>query len=310
MNHPNLFQTKELDPEALASITGEEAPVPPTARWKRRLRNLSANKAGVLGLAIILSLILTAILADVIAPYSYKEQNLAIMNMPPSREHLFGTDEFGRDILSRILLGSRISVYVGVVSVGFSVLIGVLIGAVAGYYGGRLDHLLSMTADLTWSLPEILVALLLVAIVGAGLECVIISISITYWAQYARLIRGQILMLKNEIYVEATRSLGANDFDILFKHLFPNAIGPIVVAATVGIGQAIVLEATLGFLGLGAQPPIPSWGAMMSNGTAYLFISPWVIVFPGIAMMITVLGFNLFGDALVDLLDIKEQAAA
>ncbi len=147
----------------------------------------------------------------------------------------------------------------------------------------------------------------MVAIVGAGLESVIIAIALTYWAQYARLIRGQILMLKNETYVEATRSLGATDFTILFKHLFPNAIAPVIVAATIGIGQAIVLEATLGFLGVGAQPPIPSWGAMMSNGTAYLFISPWVIIFPGLAMMVTVIGFNLFGDALVDIMDIRED---
>ncbi|MFH1137647.1 MAG: ABC transporter permease [Pseudomonadota bacterium] len=278
-----------------------------TNRWVRLLRKLVANRAGVVGLLIIVGLLSTAALADLAAPYSYKDQDLNIMNTPPGREHLMGTDEFGRDILSRIIHGSRISVYVGVASVGLSVFVGVILGALAGYYGGWLDHFLSVLADLTWALPEILVALLLVAIVGAGLECVILAIALTYWAQYARLIRGQILMLKNEVYVEATRSLGANDFSILFKHLMPNAIAPVVVAATIGIGQAIVLEATLGFLGLGAQPPLPSWGAMMSNGTAYLFISPWVIVFPGLAMMVTVLGFNLFGDALVDVLDVKEN---
>ncbi|MCP4721940.1 MAG: ABC transporter permease, partial [Desulfobacteraceae bacterium] len=256
---------------------------------------------------IIAGLIFIAVTADFIAPYSYKEQDLNIMNSPPSMAHFMGTDEFGRDVFSRILHGSRISVYVGVVSVGLSVFIGVILGALAGYYGGWLDQCLSIVTDLTWSLPEILVALLLVAVVGGGIECVIIAIAVTYWAQYARLIRGQILMLKNEIYVEATRSLGATDFTILFRHLFPNAIAPVIVAATIGIGQAIVLEATLGFLGMGAQPPMPSWGAMMSNGTAYLFISPWVIVFPGLAMMVTVFGFNLFGDALVDIMDIRED---
>ncbi|OQY52788.1 MAG: peptide ABC transporter permease [Desulfobacteraceae bacterium 4572_89] len=281
--------------------------IPPANRWLRRVKKLKTNKAGLLGTIIIAGLILMAISADFIAPYSYKEQDLSIMNSPPSQDHLMGTDEFGRDVFSRILHGSRISVYVGVVSVGLSVFIGVILGAFAGYYGGWLDQALSIVTDLTWSLPEILVALLLVAVVGAGIECVIIAIALTYWAQYARLIRGQILMLKNEIYVEATRSLGATDFTILFKHLFPNAIAPVIVAATIGIGQAIVLEATLGFLGMGAQPPMPSWGAMMSNGTAYLFISPWVIVFPGLAMMITVFGFNLFGDALVDIMDIRED---
>jgi ABC-type dipeptide/oligopeptide/nickel transport system permease subunit len=278
-------------------------------RFRRRWRRFSANRLGLIGLIIIVALIIFAGLADRLAPYSYKRQELSIMNSPPSREHIMGTDEFGRDVLSRVIHGSRISVYVGVVSVGMSVLIGVLIGSIAGYYGGWVDRILATVTDLTWSLPEILVALLMVAVIGAGVECVIVAIALTYWAQYARLIRGQIIMLKNEVYVEATRSLGATDFTILFKHLFPNAIAPVVVAATIGIGQAIVLEATLGFLGLGAQPPLPSWGAMMSSGTAYLFISPWVIIFPGLAMMITVLGFNLFGDALVDLLDIKEQSS-
>ena len=280
-----------------------------SGRFRRRWRRFSANRLGLIGFIIIVALIVFAGLADKLAPYSYKRQELSNMNSPPSRDHFMGTDEFGRDVLSRVIHGSRISVYVGVISVGMSVLIGVFIGALAGYYGGWVDRFLSTVTDLTWSLPEILVALLMVAVIGAGVECVIIAIALTYWAQYARLIRGQILMLKNEVYVEATRSLGANDFTILFKHLFPNAIAPVVVAATIGIGQAIVLEATLGFLGLGAQPPLPSWGAMMSSGTAYLFISPWVIIFPGLAMMITVLGFNLFGDALVDLLDIKEQAS-
>ncbi len=291
----------------MSAVDALETVAPPDNPWLRRLKKLTANKAGLAGIAIIVLLIGVAILANVLAPYSYKEQNLAEMNLAPSRTHLMGTDEFGRDVFSRIIHGSRISVYVGVVSVGLSVLIGVLIGSVAGYYGGWLDQLLSVVTDLTWSLPEILVALLLVAIVGAGLECVIIAVALTYWAQYARLIRGQILMLKTEVYVEATRSLGATDFTILFRHLFPNAIAPVLVAATIGIGQAIVLEATLGFLGMGAQPPLPSWGAMMSNGTAYLFISPWVIIFPGLAMMVTVLGFNLFGDALVDILDIRED---
>jgi peptide/nickel transport system permease protein len=282
----------------------------PAGQRRRLWRKFTANRLGVIGVVIILLLVAVASLSNMLAPYSYKEQELSAMYLPPSGKNWMGTDEFGRDVLSRVIHGSRISVYVGVVSVGLSVIIGVFIGSVAGYYGGWIDHTLTTIADLTWSLPEILVALLLVAIIGAGVECVIVAIGITYWAQYARLIRGQILMLKNEVYVEATRSLGANDFNILFKHLLPNAIGPVVVAASIGIGQAIVLEATLGFLGLGAQPPMPSWGAMMSSGTAYLFISPWVIIFPGLAMMITVLGFNLFGDALVDLLDIKDTTTS
>jgi len=300
-----MFKKREIIQNPADTGNPDMIIMPAGQQW-RLWRKFTANRLGVIGVVIIIALVGVASLADMLAPYSYKEQELSAMYLPPSAEHWMGTDEFGRDVLSRVIHGSRISVYVGVVSVGLSVIIGVFIGSIAGYHGGWIDHTLTTIADLTWSLPEILVALLLVAIIGAGVECVIVAIGFTYWAQYARLIRGQILMLKNEVYVEATRSLGANDFTILFKHLLPNAIGPVVVAATIGIGQAIVLEATLGFLGLGAQPPLPSWGAMMSSGTAYLFISPWVIIFPGLAMMITVLGFNLFGDALVDLLDIKD----
>jgi ABC-type dipeptide/oligopeptide/nickel transport system permease subunit len=304
-----MFKKKEIMPNQ-AHAGSIDIKMMPSGQRRRLWRKFTANRLGVIGFVIIIALVGLASLSNMLAPYSYKEQELSAMYQPPSAEHWMGTDEFGRDVLSRVIHGSRISVYVGVVSVGLSVIIGVFIGSIAGYYGGWIDHALTTIADLTWSLPEILVALLLVAIIGAGVESVIIAIGLTYWAQYARLIRGQILMLKNEVYVEATRSLGANDFNILFKHLLPNAIGPVVVAATIGIGQAIVLEATLGFLGLGAQPPLPSWGAMMSSGTAYLFISPWVIIFPGLAMMITVLGFNLFGDALVDLLDIKDTTTS
>jgi len=275
--------------------------------WVVILKRFSGNKMGVVGTVLILCLVFVAIFAPLLEPYSYKEQNIEIMNEPPSSRHLLGTDDFGRDLLSRIIRGARISFVVGVLSVAISVLIGIVIGSIAGFYGGLIDLVLTTIADLTWSMPAILIALLLVAIIGAGLESVIVAIGLSYWAQYARLIRGQILSLKSAVYIEATKSMGASDFVILLKHLLPNSISPVIVAATIGVGNAIVLEATLGFLGMGAQPPTPSWGAMMSNGTAYLFISPWMIVFPGLAMMITVLGFNLFGDALIDIMDVKNK---
>jgi peptide/nickel transport system permease protein len=275
--------------------------------WIVILQRLSGNKMGIVGTVLILCLILVAIFAPLLEPYSYKEQNIEIMNEPPSLSHLLGTDDFGRDLLSRTIRGARISFVVGVLSVAISVLIGIVIGSIAGFYGGVIDMILTTIADLTWSMPAILIALLFVAIIGAGLESVVVAIGLSYWAQYARLVRGQILSLKSAVFIEATKSMGASDFVILFKHLLPNFISPVIVAATIGVGNAIVLEATLGFLGMGAQPPTPSWGAMMSNGTAYLFISPWMIVFPGLAMMITVLGFNLFGDALIDIMDVKNK---
>jgi len=275
--------------------------------WAIILKKLLGNKMGLVGTVLILCLLFVAIFSPLLEPYSYKEQHIENMNAPPSSSHLLGTDDLGRDMLSRIIRGARISVVVGVLSVLMSVLIGVLIGSIAGFYGGVVDTVLTTIADLTWSMPAILIALLLVAVIGAGLESVVIAIGLSYWAQYARLIRGQILSLKSAVFIEATKALGASDFVILFKHLIPNSLSPVIVAATIGIGNAIVLEATLGFLGMGAQPPTPSWGAMMSNGTAYLFISPWVIIFPGLAMMITVLGFNLFGDALVDIMDVQNK---
>lgn len=275
--------------------------------WVVILKRFSSNKMGILGTLLILGLIITATFAPLLEPYSFKEQNIELMNDPPSESHILGTDEFGRDLLSRIIRGARISFMVGVLSVALSVVVGIIIGSIAGFYGGIVDVVLTTFADLTWSMPAILIALLLVAVIGAGLESVVIAIGLSYWAEYARLIRGQILSLKSATFIEATKSLGANDYVILLKHLIPNSLSPIIVAATIGIGNAIVLEATLGFLGMGAQPPTPSWGAMMSSGTAYLFISPWVIIFPGLAMMATVLGFNLFGDALIDILDIKNN---
>lgn len=278
--------------------------------WLVILNRFSSNKMGMLGTFLILCLILVAIFAPLLEPYSYKAQNIDLISAPPSASHLLGTDDFGRDLLSRTIRGARISFVVGVLSVAISVIIGIVIGCIAGFYGGFVDLVLTTIADLTWSMPAILIALLFVAIIGAGLESVVIAIGLSYWAQYARLVRGQILSLKNAVFIEATKSMGASDFVILFKHLLPNSISPVIVAATIGIGNAIVLEATLGFLGMGAQPPTPSWGAMMSNGTAYLFIAPWMIIFPGLAMMITVLGFNLFGDALIDIMDVKNKESS
>ena len=275
--------------------------------FKILIKRLAQNKMGLAGVIVILILVFVAAFAHILEPYSYKLQDIGNMNQSPSLTHLLGTDEFGRDLLSRIVRGARISFTVGVISVAMSVFIGLVVGGLAGYFGGKVDLVLTSFADLTWSMPSILIALLLVAIIGPGLESVVLAIGLSYWAQYARLIRGQILSLKSSVFIEATRSLGASDFVILVKHLIPNSISPVIVAATIGVGNAIVLEATLGFLGMGAQPPTPSWGAMMSSGTAYLFISPWVIIFPGLAMMITVLGFNLFGDALVDIMDVKNR---
>jgi peptide/nickel transport system permease protein len=272
-------------------------------------RLLGSRKGFGAGLVIAL-FVLIGLAAPVIAPYPYQEQHLPLANKPPSASHWLGTDEFGRDVASRIIWGARTSLSVAVTSITASVLIGIVLGAVAAYYGGWLDWLITAAADLTWSFPEILIALLLVAISGAGLGSVMFAISVAYLAQFVRLMRGQILSLKGETYVEATRSLGAGDRHILQRHLIPNALSPVIVAGMLAMGDAIVLEATLSFFGLGAQPPTPSWGSMMNAGTGLMFLAPWIFIFPGLAMAATVVGINLFGDAVIAALDIRRQDVA
>jgi len=269
--------------------------------WRKVLRSPRGGSAA-LGLAIV---VFCAVFAPWIAPYAYDIQNLPGANRAPSIAHWLGTDEFGRDLLSRIIHGARTSLTVGVASISASVLGGMALGAAAGYFGGAFDRAVTAIVDLTWSFPEILIALILIAIIGPGLQSTMIAISIGYLAQFTRLTRAQIMALKGETYVEATINLGAGSFHVMFRHLLPNALPPVIVAGMLATGDAIILEATLGFFGLGAQPPTPSWGAMMSSGTAQIFIAPWTIIFPGVAIAATVIAINLFGDAVIDALDIR-----
>lgn len=266
----------------------------------------STWKGGVSAVFLLL-MVAGALSAPFLSPFPGDQQDLSAMNQPPSETHLFGTDEFGRDVLSRMMTGARTSLSVGITAVGISVLLGLVLGAVCGYFGGILDRIVMVAVDLTWSFPEILIALMLIAIVGPGLKGVVLAIAIAYLAQFARLTRTQIISLKGETYVEATVSLGAGHTHILFAHLLPNALGPVLVAAMLATGDAIILEATFGFFGLGVQPPAPSWGAMMSSGTAQLFVAPWVLLLPGLAVALTVVSLNLFGDAVIKALDVRAR---
>jgi ABC-type dipeptide/oligopeptide/nickel transport system permease subunit len=252
-------------------------------------------------------LIAVAVLAPELTPYDYDVQNLANAKMPPDAAHWMGTDEFGRDLLTRILYGARTSLTVSTVSIGLSLMAGLTLGAAAAYFGGWFDRVVTTVVDLTWSFPEILIALILVAIIGPGTTGTMVAIAVAYLAQFTRLTRAQILSLKSETYIEAARSLGASHKHLLFRHLIPNALAPVLVAAMLATGDAIILEATLGFFGLGAQPPTPSWGAMMSSGAAQLFTAPWIILLPGLALTMTVIAINLFGDALIAALDIRTK---
>ena len=279
--------------------------------WRDRavIRALRTPKGAVAGGWIIL-VVLGAIFAPLLTPYAYDVQSLKEAYQPPSWAHWLGTDEFGRDLLTRLLYGARTSLSVSAIAIGVSVFIGMVLGAAAGYFGKRFDQLVMVVVDLSWSFPEILVALILVAIIGPGITGTLVAIGVAYLAQFTRLTRAQIMAIKSETYVEAARSLGASHAHVLFGHLLPNALAPVLVSGMLATGDAIILEATLGFFGLGAQPPTPSWGAMMSSGTALLFKAPWIIIFPGLAVAITVVAINIYGDALIRALDIRTRLRA
>lgn len=267
------------------------------------LVRLFSNKMARFGGIVILVVFLCAIFAPIIAPYEYDAMNLPEMLKAPSAQNIFGTDEFGRDIFSRIVYGSRISLQVGFLAVGISLIIGTTLGALAGYYGGIIDLIISGITDIAWSFPVTLLAIAFVAALGPSLTNLIIALAIVSWAGFARLVRGQFLSLREKEFVEAARSLGMSDSRIILKHILPNAFAPIIVLTSLEVPKAIIIEASLSFLGLGAQPPAPSWGSIMSSGRAYILEAPWVSFFPGIMIALIVLGFNLFGDALRDTLD-------
>jgi peptide/nickel transport system permease protein len=267
--------------------------------WQR----LFSNKMAVFGAAVILILFITAIFAPLIAPYPYDAIDLPQMLKAPNSENILGTDEFGRDIFSRIVYGSRISLQVGFIAVGISLIIGTILGALAGYYGGITDYIISGITDIAYSFPISLLAIAFVAALGRSLTNLIFAVALVSWSGYARLVRGQFISLKNREFIEATKILGMSDARIIFKHMLPNSMAPIIVLTTLEIPKAIIVESSLSFLGLGVPPPVPSWGSIMSSGRAYIMEAPWVSIFPGLVMALAVLGFNLFGDALRDTLD-------
>ncbi len=269
----------------------------------RALRRPAGAPAGLWLLLVILA----AIAAPLLTPYAYDIQELPSAWQPPSASHWLGTDEFGRDLLTRLIYGARTSLSVSSIAISISVLCGMTLGAAAAWFGGWFDRAVTTVVDLTWSFPEILIALILVAIIGPGTTGTMVAISVAYLAQFTRLTRAQIMTLKGETFIEAAASLGAGNSHILFRHLLPNALAPVLVSAMLATGDAIILEATLGFFGLGAQPPVPSWGGMMSAGSALVFKAPWIIIFPGLAVAITVVAINLYGDALIAELDIRAR---
>jgi ABC-type dipeptide/oligopeptide/nickel transport system permease subunit len=252
---------------------------------------------------IVTGFVLVALLAPLLAPEDPLKSHLARTLEAPSGEALLGRDELGRDVLSRIVHGAQISLSIGVVAVGIGILAGVPLGAVSGYFGRRVDLLAQRLVDIMLAFPGILLALVTVSILGQGLYTAMVAIGIVSIPAYARLVRGSVLSLKEREFVAAARALGHNDASILWRHILPNCLAPVLVQSTLQIGSAILSAAALGFLGLGAQPPTPEWGTMLSKGRDFLRVAPHITAFPGVAIMLVVLGFNLLGDGLRDALD-------
>ena len=279
-------------------------------RFQRVWQWLLAESMGFAGVVIIVLLLLVALLAPTLSPYPPDAINYRALLKPPSAEHLLGTDDLGRDILSRLFYGSRLSLSVGISAVFLSVLVGVPIGLVAGYVGGMVDELVMRVFDSIIALPPLVLALTISAVLGPGLVNATIAISIVAVPTYARLIRGQVLSIKNNDYVLAARSVGVSSLVVLFRHILPNVISPIIVQASLGVGFAIILESSLSFIGLGAQPPTSTWGSMVQTSFQYLDLAPWFVIAPSTAIFIAVLGANFLGEGLRNSLDPDQKPKA
>ncbi len=261
------------------------------------------NRMAAFGLLIVLAIIFCGILAPWLAPHDPMKVDLRNRLAPPGGDHFLGTDGFGRDVMSRIIWGTRVSLQVGIVAVSVSSLLGIVLGLFSGYYGGWIDSLIMRLVDIMLSFPTILLALAIMAALGSSLTNVMIAVGITLAPRFARLVRGSVLTVRELDYIHAARALGMRDMRIIFLHIFPNVTAPIIIMATVNVAYAILAEASLSFLGLGVRPPTPTWGAIISDGRSFLDIAPWISLFSGFVIMIAVLGFNLFGDGLRDALD-------
>jgi ABC-type dipeptide/oligopeptide/nickel transport system permease subunit len=271
-------------------------------------RRFRAHKPAMVGLVILSLYTILAIIAPWVTPYDPVQQNLIASLQTPSAEHWLGTDQLGRDVFTRILYGTRISLLIGVAAVAFGMLIGVPLGVVSGYYGRSTDMIIQRLADIMFSFPSILLALALVAVLGVGLQNVIIAVGIAVVPIFIRLVRSQVLAVREEVYVDAALVIGSRDLRILWHHVLANSWAPIIVQATVSLGITILVAAGLGFLGLGIQAPTPEWGSMLGEGRNYIYSHPHMTTFPGLAIFLAVLAFNLMGDGLRDALDPRMRA--
>ena len=273
--------------------------------WQDAVRRLIQNRAAMIGGITVLVLIILAIFAPWIAPYSYSYQNLDLGASPPSAEHLLGTDVLGRDLLSRLLYGARISLLVGFVATGVALVIGVSWGIIAGYFGGRVDSIMMRIVDVLYGLPFIIFIILLMVIFGRNIWLLFAAIGAVEWLTMARIVRAQVIGLKNQEFVQAAQVMGVSNFSMFRRHILPNILGPIAIYATLTIPQVMLLEAFLSFLGLGIQPPMSSWGTLIKDGVESMEEYSWLLIYPGITFTITLFALNFFGDGLRDALDPK-----
>jgi len=268
-------------------------------------RSLGRNPATLMGSIVVLVMLSVALLAPLLAPYSFKEMHVQDRLKSPDPQYLLGTDEFGRDLLSRIIYGSRVSMAASILAVAIAMLVGTILGCLAGYEGGWFDEITMRIMDMIMAFPYVILAITLVTILGPGFRNVILIIGLLRIPHFARVSRSAVLTLKNEEFVLAAQALGQTKYRVLFRHILPNCLTPLVVVASLAAGTAITAESALSFLGLGIQPPMSSWGTMLADGQKYLFNAPWMATFPGIAITLTVLAYNLVGDGLRDILDPK-----
>lgn len=290
----------------LKEVNLKEASIPEIKRrsmFGEVMSRLVINKGAMLGLVILLIITGMCVLAPLIAPYDYDAQDITKKFIEPNSQYIMGTDNLGRDIFSRILYGGRISLQVGFIATGISALFGIILGAISGYYGGKTDNIIMRVLDIFMAIPNLLLAIAISAVIGAGIRSAMIAVGVSAIPAFARMVRGPILAIKEQEFIEAAKSIDASDIRIMFRHLLPNVLSPIIVQITLRVATSIIDAASLSFLGLGVQPPYPEWGAMLSSSRVYIVERPYMVTFPGLAIALVVISLNLFGDGLRDAMD-------
>ena len=296
---------KDSEPGGSIAALSAAGPADMPQRPKAR-QLLLRDKRAIVGLTVLGLIVVSTLFASVVSPYDPLSQEFDIL-LPPSPTHVLGTDDLGRDLFTRILYGARVSLFVGITTVTISMVLGVAMGILAGYFGGWIDIVFMRYIDLQWAFPNFIIAVYLVAVFGTGLANVIVAISLAFLDDFARITRGMVLSIREEEYVLAARSIGASDTAIMLRHILPNAIAPIIVQATLSVSFAILAEAGLSFLGLGVKASTPTWGLIISDARSFFTRAWWLGIYPGLAIMITVLSINFFGDALRDVLDVRAE---